>query len=574
MKNRKVIIIAMDQPLDSDAHLRRKMANVEKRAQRQSPRFSGLDLHGIQKEVNRNLLRLPLSFNGRYMGLPDLMNFLKNNRRFPHITPANASEYYLFANGFTLNGIYLHQYLLDQDYDPLLVQNYSLINLPEILEEKPLAVCISSTFLYLDDIKEMARRIKEFDPTIPVVVGGILVKKIMDAGQNLAPQTLNWLSSFSGKVDAFVVETHGEQALIKVLETLKDGGDLTALPNLGLFDDKGNIFFTPRMEEDFHIDCTAIPWDKIPRHYLRKTLSVITSQGCHYRCRFCTYCRWFPKVQYKSLEVLKDELRRIHKLGFVRHVRFADDNFTANPKRLKAVLNMMIKENFHMTWSAFARANTITPEVVILMRDSGCEFVNMGIESGSPGILRNMDKRLDPRQAIEAVRLLKENGIYSLGGFIIGYPGETRESFYETIDLIQRSGLNYYHPYLFYYSKDMLVHREREKFQIQGVGWTWRHKTMDAAEASHLMTKMIGLLDRAFTDGQQKTWETFKLLLGEGYSPEEIFELHSLKRDLQLAVEKSRVRKASSPIVERVLTKTGIGVPVEELLKKMESKIR
>jgi hypothetical protein len=187
------------------------MANVEKRSQRQSARFPGLDLQAIQGEVNRNLLKLPLLFHGRYMGLPDLMNFLKNKRTFPHITPENAPDYYLFANGCTLNGIYLHQYLLGEGYDPFVVQNYSLVNLPDILEEKPLAVCISSTFLYLDDIKEIAQQIKRFDPTVPVIVGGILVKKVMNAGESLAPQTLKWLSSFSGHVDAFVVETHGER---------------------------------------------------------------------------------------------------------------------------------------------------------------------------------------------------------------------------------------------------------------------------------------------------------------------------------------------------------------------------
>ena len=559
MKNRRVVIIAMDQPLDSDDHLRKKMANVEKRAQRQSPRFPDFDLQTIQGQVNRNLLKLPLLFNGRYMGLPDLMNFLKNNRTFPRITPDNASDYYLFANGCTLNGIYLYQYLMGEGYDPIVVQNYSLVNLPDILEEKPLAVCISSTFLYLDDIKEMAQQIKEHEPTVPVIVGGILVKKVMHAGKGLAPQTSNWLSSFSGHVDAFVVETHGEQTLLRVLENLSQGRDLRRIPNLALFDEEGKIFFTPREEEDFHMDRTAIAWDKIPRHYLRKTLSIITSQGCHSKCRFCTYRRWFPKVHYKSLAVLKEELRQIKALGFVRHLRFADDNFTANPKRLKAVLQMMIHEEFHIAWSAFARANTITPEVVPLMRKAGCTFINMGIESGSRRILRNMDKGLDPDQAVQAIRLLREHGIYSLGGFIIGYPGETRETFFETIDLINRSGLNYYHPYLFYYSKDMLVHRDRDKFQMQGVGWAWRHRTMDAVAASQLMAKMIVLLEHAFTDGQQKTWETFKLLLGEGYSPEEIYELHRLKRDLQVALEGSSDHTAS-PAVEEILQKMEKGI--------------
>jgi hypothetical protein len=96
------------------------------------------------------------------------------------------------------------------------------------------------------------------------------------------------------------------------------------------------------------------------------------------------------------------------------------------------------------------------------------------------------------------------------------------------------------------------------------VGWAWRHKTMDAIEASGLMAKMVGLLDRAYTDGQQMTWETFQLLLGEGYSPEEIFELHNLKRDLQLALKAS-----NSTSVSR--TKEGV---VEEILKKIENILR
>jgi hypothetical protein len=78
---------------------------------------------------------------------------------------------------------------------------------------------------------------------------------------------------------------------------------------------------------------------------------------------------------------------------------------------------------------------------------------------------------------------------------------------------------------------------------------------MDSAMASHLMAKMIGLLDHAFTDGQQKTWETFKLLLGEGYSPEEIFELHRLKRDLQVAMEGSESGRTLLPAVETILQK-------------------
>jgi p-methyltransferase len=548
----------MDQPLDSDAQIRGKMTNLERRAVRQSARFRNLDFDSIQGEVNRNLLKLPLLFSGQYMGMPDLLNYIRSGRKIRPIPPQDVSSYYSFANGFTLNGIFLFQHLRKHGYEPSLIQNYSLANLPEALEKTPLAVCISSTFLYLDDIKEIASRIRSIDPDVPIIVGGILAKKILGAGWNAAPQTLEWLCGFKEKVDAFVIEAHGELTLSKLLSGLRDGKRAQALkdiPNLMVFDDAGRIIFTPREEEQVLLDDTAIAWGDIPREYLRNTLSVITSQGCQYRCRFCTYHRLYPKVRYKSLEALRAELRQIQNLGFVRHVRFADDNFTANRKRLISVLNMMREESFDFKWSAFARASSLSSEVVPRMQESGCEFLNMGIESGSRMILKNMDKKLDPEQAVHALRLLDEHGIQTLGGVIIGYPGETRESFEETVDLINGSGMNYYHPYLFYYSKDMLVHEDREKFGIDGVGWVWRHRTMDSVEASQLMSEMIELIDQAFTDGQQKTWETFKLLRGEGYSPGEIYQLHRLKRDLQITLNgktgEARDREISS-ILDRM----------------------
>ena len=171
------------------------------------------------------------------------------------------------------------------------------------------------------------------------------------------------------------------------------------------------MVFTPRLEEEIHMDRTAIGWQKIPKPYLRHTLPLNSSRGCYYRCRFCTYHWLFPKVHYRSLDVLKKELKAVDNLGSVRHVRFTDDNFTAKRERVTAVLNMMIQEKFSFTWSSFARASALTPELVKLMKRSGCEFLDMGLESGSQTILDNMDKRLSRDQSLEAIRMLNDYGI-------------------------------------------------------------------------------------------------------------------------------------------------------------------
>jgi len=482
------------------------------------------------------------------------MNFIKGGRHIPEITPENVTEHYSLANTVTLNGIYLYQYLLQHGYDPIVVQNYAIVNLPDLLGKDPLAVCISSNFIFMNDIREMAGQIKQHAPHVPVIAGGMLIKKVLNAGEGFSKKTLGFLSGFHGKVDAFVVEAKGEQTLVKLLETLKLGRDLSSVPNLAYFDGQGDMVFTSRQEEEIQMDQMAISWDEIPREYLRSTLPVNSSRGCFYRCRFCTYHWLFPEVHYKSIDVIKGELKKIETLGFVKHVRFTDDNFTANKTRIKAVLEMMIKEKFGFTWSSFARASALSPDLVELMKRSGCEFVDLGLESGSQTILDNMDKRLKKEQSFEAIRMLNDYGIISRGSFIIGYPGETTDTFSETIDFINGSGLPYYHPYLFYYTGNTLVHQEREALGLKGLGLAWRHDTMDSVEASRLMSHMLERIDKSFTDGQAYVEEIYKLLRGEGYSPVEILELFKLKRELQLSIKKASVNGQSSNEIERILS--------------------
>jgi len=511
------------------------MAGAERRAERQAERYPGLDLPSLQRGVHRNLRSLLLELDGRFTDLLDLMNYVRNGRRHVELTPRNVASNLSLATSATLNGIYMYQFLRAAGFDPVIVQNYALADLPAVLDGGPLAVCLSSNFVFMEDIKRMAREIKACAPDVPVVAGGMLVKKVLEEGDDLSPEAMGYLGSFRGLVDAFVVEAQGEQTLVRLLRSLQENRGIDGVPNLARFDRDGRMRFSRREPEDLQMDETAVAWDEIPRELLRPTLPVTTSRGCAYRCRFCTYHWLFPRVVFKSLEVLREELGRVARLGFVRHIRFTDDNFTANRSRLVKVLEMMVQEAFPFTWSSFARASALDPELVGLMKKAGCEFVDMGIESGSQIVLDNMDKRLERDQSLAAVRMLNDHGIIGRGSFIVGYPGETEETFLETVDLIRESRLPYYHPYLFYYSRNTLVHREREAFGLEGLGLAWRHSTMDSVEASELMAKMPRLIEPGLTDGQTYIEEIYKLLRGEGYSREAIRELFRLKREMMIA---------------------------------------
>jgi len=561
MKNSRVLIIAADQPLNYDIHFKNRLKNLMNRAERHDSRFPDLNLPEIQAVVNRNISKLQLRLNGKYMGLLDVMNYTKNGRQLPELSLKNFDKFLTHSEMITLNGIYLYHYLKRKGFEPEIIQNFSLADWPDLLREKPLAVCISSNFIYLDEVADMAVQIKGFDPQIPVIAGGMLVKKVLNAGPNLFPETMNWLATFRKKVDIFVIEFQGEQTLVNVLSVLRKKGDLADVPNLAFFDGRKDMVFTRRETEYLNMDDTAIDWGDIPGEYLRKTLPVTSSRGCIFRCRFCTCWRLCPEVHYKSLSVLRNELRLIQDLGFVRHIRFTDDNLTGNRKRMESILDMMIGENFDFTWSTYARASAMTPKMVKLMRRAGCEFVNMGIESGSQTILDNMDKHLKRDGIIEAIKRLNDHGIYGEGGFILGYPGETPDTFKETVDLINSSRLPFYQPNLFYYSKDMLVHEDRKTFGLSGLGLSWRHHTMDSAEASQLMVDMVHIIEHGFNEPQVSVWETFRLLRGEGYRPEEIYTLLKLKRSLKLTVE------AASP-------NQGVSPQAEEILKRIEAIVK
>ena len=173
------------------------------------------------------------------MDLLDLMNYVKNGRRVPEITPSNVRQYYSLANTVTLNGIYFYQYLSEHGFEPVIIQNYATCNISDFIEEDTLAVCISSNFIFMNDIKDIAVQIKEMAPELPVIAGGMLVKKVLDGGERFSKKTLEYLGEYRGKVDGFVIEAMGEESLVKLLQCMQDGAEPCLVPNVAYFDSRG-----------------------------------------------------------------------------------------------------------------------------------------------------------------------------------------------------------------------------------------------------------------------------------------------------------------------------------------------
>ena len=154
--------------MNNHVQLKQRMVGAEERAERQSHRFPDLNLSAMQRQVHENTRASLLFVEGRYMDLLDLMNYVKAGCRPAELTPDNVTRHYSLANAVTLNGIYMHQYLSDHGYDPLIIQNYATCDLEALLRESPLAVCISSNFILMSDILEMAVRIRKAAPNVAI----------------------------------------------------------------------------------------------------------------------------------------------------------------------------------------------------------------------------------------------------------------------------------------------------------------------------------------------------------------------------------------------------------------------
>jgi len=163
--------------------------------------------------------------------------------------------------------------------------------------------------------------------------------------------------------------------------------------------------------------------------------TLIVTRGCPFSCDFCSKPVWGDLFRKPPLEKVFREIEEILSLGYTC-LWIADDCFTLDNEYLTAFCDEMIRRGVPVSWTCLSRVDRLTPELVSLMKRSGCIRVYLGLESGSDETLRLMNKRVTVEQGIRAVHLFSQAGIGIAGFFMVGYPGETVESIEKTFALV------------------------------------------------------------------------------------------------------------------------------------------
>jgi anaerobic magnesium-protoporphyrin IX monomethyl ester cyclase len=297
-----------------------------------------------------------------------------------------------------------------------------------LADHKPNVVGVSSmTFLLMDSLK-VASIAKEVDPGIHVVIGG--------THPTIYPEEM--LSHTH--IDSIVMG-EGEHAFPELLAALDEGRSLSGIAGVG-FRESGRIVVNP--QGDFIQNLDALPFpdrDLLPTEKYYNVLgdskvvmtSLVTSRGCPFKCTFCT-----PKdgkvCRMRSPENVVDEIEECYKKG-ITDFDIVDDTFTLNKKRALAICDLILERGLKITMDLRARVDTVNQELLDRMAEAGCNRVRFGVESGDPGVLRNIMKGITLEQVREAYRMAKKTGMVTFSYFMLGMPGETEVEIRKSLDL-------------------------------------------------------------------------------------------------------------------------------------------
>jgi radical SAM superfamily enzyme YgiQ (UPF0313 family) len=178
------------------------------------------------------------------------------------------------------------------------------------------------------------------------------------------------------------------------------------------------------------------PWDMVDakRYVVSGRTSIVTSRGCPYRCAFCYNALLRPPWRGWSVEQCENELAQLVTLG-AEDILFFDDAFFTDLDRVRGLLPYFKAEN--LSWTAELRVDRLTRTLAQEIKQSGCKSLFFGGESGSPRILKLLNKGVTVKQMLQSARITQETGLGADYSWMVGIPSETQDDRHDTISVIK-----------------------------------------------------------------------------------------------------------------------------------------
>ena len=211
------------------------------------------------------------------------------------------------------------------------------------------------------------------------------------------------------------------------------------------------------------------------RSYFRSVGCVISSRGCNNRCSFCTESLTFSGgVRLHSIEFVIDNIKLLTEKYKCTGITFYDNNFLADKKYAKSVLNAVIDEglNKNIVYCVQARADDIDEELAALMKKAGFTKVEIGVESYSQDALDEVGKNLSVKTTEKAIEICRENDISVQANLIMGFENETISSLEATRLWVKRLNVDNFKWGQLKIYPGTLLYRQNAYGKLEECEWT------------------------------------------------------------------------------------------------------
>ncbi len=281
-----------------------------------------------------------------------------------------------------------------------------------------------------------ARRIKEQNPAMVTVLTGPHVSVLPEESLRFAAGAVDIVCR--GEFDYSTKELCEGRDWERVdgISYIKEGKVLHTPDRPPILDLDALPFASQVYRRDLPISEYVIP------HFKNPYVSIYSSRGCPSQCIYCLWPQTFSgrTMRTRSPQNVYQEVKWItENIPEMRELSFDDDTFSANRKHAREVATLL--KPLGISWTINARANC-DYETLKIMREAGLRHVVVGFESGNEQILKNIKKGVTKAQAIQFTKDCKKLGLSVHGAFIMGLPGETRETICETIEYAKQLDLN------------------------------------------------------------------------------------------------------------------------------------
>lgn len=312
---------------------------------------------------------------------------------------------------------------LKQVVDNFVTDDTILIGFSTTLMEKRLGKKVFFEWGLPDPIFfNFIKYIKQKNPNIKICAGGSSITE----------------KSYWVDID-YVVVNKGDNAIVRLLDHLTKGIPLKTTSNNHSKVINGNDYFYT--QDQFR--CSSIKYEYNDIIQEGESLPIEIARGCIFSCAFCRFDLIGKKIGdwTKSSKIIKEEITRNYEMFGTTHYMFSDELINESVPKLEMIANVTAQLPFKIRYTSYARADMIWkhPEMIHLLLESGALALTFGIETFNHQAGKAIGKGLHPDKIKETLSMCKEvwyNKVITNGKFIIGLPGETEESMWNTVDYL------------------------------------------------------------------------------------------------------------------------------------------